>query len=442
MSKREILLKIESARVWFNSVDFIDISDTDIPHSHLAFRSARPIYWKVKMIEFDADNDQLTVDILDYSAKDAAAFLKQKPKKAIRSIVFGTFDWRYLEPLLSFYQLNKFSDLLTHSDEDRPPPDPEFGRRRATGKKAGSAQKTTTIEHRQSESGETEKVFKFSEKFAVKFSESTFMLGYVAISEYIDQLGREIEFKIENDHILPEFDAIKFWFAKSLKSKKIRVKAFFTMVNGELQDYRATSREIDQIDQNLIEGVKMQRTLQITKTERPGDVDQSLFTSDDLYMLDDKNDLEGNVFRQTEKDILDMLLENGKVRNRKELIYLSGAKQSHNYRIRFTNHPYFGFIFLAEGAENNHFIWELLNSHATYIWTVEKDARAVGLQYKRIESSINTVLESGRENYKRAYTTAGQDDDLIFNVINHADKGSDLIDEFPKWKHRVNALIT
>lgn len=147
------------------------------------------------------------------------------------------------------------------------------------------------------------------------------------------------------------------------------------MIDNQLSEFSATSKDIDRIDQNLIEGVKVQRTLEITKCIRPRDLDKALFTSDDLYSLDRTNDLEGNIFKQTEKDILNLLIEKSDVRNKRELTYLSGSMQSLNYRIRFTNHPNFGFIFLTEGELNNHFIWELLNSHATYVWTIEKGKR-------------------------------------------------------------------
>jgi hypothetical protein len=215
------------------------------------------------------------------------------------------------------------------------------------------------------------------------------MLGYVKFSKHIKKLNQSLDFKITNENILTEFDNIKYWFSKKLKIKKFKVKAYFTLIDNRLTEFTATSKDIDNIDQNLIEGVKVQRTLGITKSIRPQEIDKGLFTADDLYSLDNKNDLEGNVFKQTEKDILDMLIEKCSIRNRRELIYLSGSKQSLNYRIRFTNYPNFGFIFATEGELNNHFIWELLNSNATYIWTVEKGKNEIELQYKRIEKIIN-----------------------------------------------------
>ena len=260
----------------------------------------------------------------------------------------------------------------------------------------------------------------------------------VGFTKYIKRFDKSIEFKIFNDNILPEFDNIKYWFSKKLKTKKIKVKAVFKNEN----EFEATSEEIEKINSDLIEGVKLQRTLEITQTYRPNEVDKALFTADDIFLLDDENDLQGNIFKQSENDILDFLIEKINVRNKRELTYLSGKKHSIKYRIRFTNHPNFGFIFLVEGELNNHFIWELLNTNATYIWTIEKEKTTIDLQYKRIEMTINTILNIKREPYKRAFKSKTVDTDLIFNVVNHKDKESDFIDGFPRWKQRINDLLT
>jgi hypothetical protein len=432
MTDRQILLKITNDKIWFNDTDSIEISFTDIPYEHILFHSHRDIYWKVQLIEFDKNTNRLYLNILNYSYNDLSTFLAQKPKKEIKYLKFDKFNWKYLEPLLSGYQKKKFIHQLINADyrgyESRKINEsPNY-------KSAGFEGQNSIIRQ--------PFVIKVEEEFAIDFKDSAFMLGYIKFSKYIKELNQTIDFKIINENILPEFDNIKYWFSKKLKTKKFNVKVIIIRTDNLITDSSATSKEIDSIDQHLIEGVKVQRTLGIIKSIRPQEIEKSLFTSDDLYSLDSKNDLEGNVFKQTEKDILDLLIEKSDVRNKKELSYLSGSKQSINYRIRFTNHPIFGFIFLAEGELNNHFIWELLNSNATYIWTIEKGIKEIETQYKRIESVINTILDCGREQYKRAYRTANQDNDLVFNVINHKDIGSQLIDEFPRWKHRINELIT
>lgn len=441
MTNKEILLRMTNDKIWFNDTDFIEISCTDIPFQHLKFNSYRQIYWKVEMKEFDKSSNTLIVEIINYNYSDYSTFLSQKPKSEIKHLEFKTFNWKLLEPLLSSYQKIKFIHQLTNSNEKINENNSAEKIKIRTEKKIPVINETSLIAENLYSKREPI-VTTFIEEFAVDFNDSVFMLGYVRFSRHIKKLNQTVEFKIINENILAEFDNIKYWFSKKLKIKKFKVRVTFTLKDNQLDEFFATSKDIDNIDQNLIEGIKVQRTLEITKSIRPQEVDKALFTSDDLYSLDNSNDLEGNVFKQTEKDILDMLMEKCNVRNKRELTYLSGSKQSLNYRIRFTNHPNFGFIFLAEGELNNHFIWELLNSHATYIWTIEKGKKEIDLQYKRIENIINTILACGREKYKRAYKTTNQDNDLILNVIYHKDKGSQLIDEFPKWKHRINELIT
>ncbi|MDR2511076.1 MAG: hypothetical protein LBC89_01135, partial [Bacteroidales bacterium] len=394
MKSKKIFLKITNKKIWFNDTDFIDTKQTDIPIGDLSFKCHREIFWKVQMKSFNKDSGKLFVDIINYDDNDFSTFLSQKPKQKIKYIEFGIFNWTGLEPVLSSYQIIKFADKLTNIND--------------------KFHENTISRVEGFETDREPVVTKFEEEFTINFNDSIFMLGYIKFSKHIKKLNQTLEFKIVNENILSEFDNIKYWFSKKLKTKKIRVKATFTLNGKQLVKFSATSKDIDNIDQNLIEGIKVQRTLEIMKPIRPQKNDKALFTSDDL--------LEGNVFKQTEKDILDMLIEKCNVRNKRELTYLSGSKQSLNYRIRFTNHPNFGFIFLAEGELNNHFIWELLNSHATYVWTIEKGKKEIELQYKRIEVTINIILDCGRENYKRAYRTTSQDNDLIFNVIHHKDK--------------------
>src|SRR5690606_41530370 len=62
----------------------------------------------------------------------------------------------------------------------------------------------------------------------------------------------------------------------------------------------------------------------------------------------DLHDIEGNVFHQSEIDILHFFMNDPKIRNRKQLEYLSGNKQSKNHILRFTLYPNFGFLFFVD----------------------------------------------------------------------------------------------
>ena len=280
----------------------------------------------------------------------------------------------------------------------------------------------------------------FSESFWVNFQDARFMPGYVSVFKTLKGTSEKIEFKIKNDHIIPEFDTIKFWFAKKLKSKKFRVSAKVTISNGKIIETIATSRHISQITEEMIESIKYQRTMALTSPPRIEMPDKSLFTAEDIFSRfeDEENGL--NAFNQSEDEILRLLLENSKIRNRQQLAYLAAKKQSESHKLRYTLHPQFGFLFLVEGKENNHFIWELLNSNATYIWSTDKND-SIEMQYKSIEDLINKIRISGRDNYRRTFRQYTTGDGIVFHYIEHENIKSSLVDCFPKWKQRIDERL-
>jgi hypothetical protein len=89
----------------------------------------------------------------------------------------------------------------------------------------------------------------------------------------------------------------------------------------------------------------------------------------------------------------------------------------------------------------NHFVWELLNSHATYIWSIEKDEEEIDRQFTRIEASINSIRSFGRERYKQAYRSHHHDTQLVFSVIDHKRADSVFVDGFVTWKHKLNERL-
>lgn len=445
---REIIIKIENRAVFLNPDLAIPILQTDIPVDHLTFRASKDIFWKVEMLEYNPDNKCLKVRIIDYNAKDTHKHHLQKPKKEVRQLSFVPFDWPQLEPLLSSYRKIKLLDVLQNHEDERLLKEKQTGVP-AYAMPGAHLSARNDDDHSRSlndrdmpGSTETRPLVKIYEvELSVYLSDTTFKLGYLTFSKYVKEVKDTVEFKIANDFILPEFDNIKSWFARKLRSRKLRVLATITTTGGEVTSVSATAPEVAMINEELIDSIKYQRTLSITRSPKLPDIDKSLFTAEDIFETGDSEDVEGNVFRQDEKDILQFLISHHNTRNRKQLEYLSGNKQSANFRIRFTLHPNFGFLFLIEGRENNHFVWELLNSHATYIWSIGKSEKDIELQYRRIEDIINTIRDTGREQYKRAYKNNHHDSALVFCSIEHDDITSGFVDGFVKWKHKLNERL-
>lgn len=447
---KELIIKVDNQEIHLSPELTVPVQQTNIPFEHCKFRTHEDIYWKVELIEFNPDNNCWKMNVLDYFVSDTQNFERQKSTRRVERIAFEKFDWEHFEQHLSNYQKIKLLDVLHNHDTNRffrEEVNPSLRNLQQNDGFPGLAIKNKFLQEQDNTDLINPNILEgFTEthllEFNVYFTDAQFLLGYVTFSKRISELYETIKFKIKNDYILPEFDHIKSWFAKKLKSKKFKVIATITVINGNINDIDASSDLLDLINAELIYSIRYNRTLALTKSPKVSDIAKALFTANEIFAEIQTTDIESNVFKQNEQDILSLLLGNHKTRNRKQLEYLSGNKQSEPLNIKFTHHPNFGFLFFIEGAERNHFVWELLNSHATYIWSFDKSEKEIGLQYKRIESSINLIRDIGRDQYKRSYRHDQNDKDLVFNVIEHDDITSNFTDGFVKWKQKLNEKIT
>lgn len=443
MSKRTIIIKIAKDRVFFNPVFSVPFSQTNIPYQHLSFRTHSEIYWTAEMLEYNNGDQSLKVKIADYFPVNHSGFSTQTPKKEVSRLLFEKFDWPKLETFLTSYQRIKLLEILDNLDENPFAFNPEdefveFEHLINTSPAFPKEVKQPELVQPQIKKSITET---YTENFRVDFADAVFNFGYVSFKKIPDCTGRETDFKIINEHIIPEFDNIKFWFARKLKTRNFKVIATITLTDGKLEKATAVSPQINRINPQMIDSIKFQRTMALTSPPRIELPDKSLFTADDIFGCFDDEGSRLNAFNQSEDDILQLLIENTNIRNRQQLAYLAGKKQSEKYKLRYTLNPHFGFLFFVEGNACNHFVWELLNSHATYIWSIEKATSGIESQYKVIEEIINTIRVAGRDKYRQAYRGQHTLEDIDFHFIEHENIASKLIDSFPKWKQRLEELL-
>lgn len=388
------------------------------------------------MLGYRSSDNLLRIKVTDYNTNDISKFDNQQPKREVNKLFFEKLDWEKLEPLLSFYQKINLQDILINVNassfsKDDLPTNRLF--------KSGLPFPSSSLSEPQNIQPKESTI---TGKFSVHLNDARFMLGCVLVKRHIKKLRKEFEFRINNENILAEFDHIKAWFAKKLRTKKFHVEVAITLKDGEIVEASATSKHIDQITPELIDSVRYQRTMALSKEPRISSPDKSLFTTDELFAQVASGDIAGNVFNQSESDILNFFINKSGIRNGKQLTYLAERKQTENHKLHYTLHPNFGFLFLIEGTENNHFVWELLDSHATYIWSIARMQSETELQYRKIEKEISNVKAIGRENYKRDYKNNQQDTDLAFAVINHKDITSNIVDAFTKWENKLNERLT
>ncbi len=422
MSANEVIILISENRIFFNEKIFVPVENTNLPFHEISFSKIKHVFWKTEQLDFDIEKGALRLNVTDYFQKEDPSFYKQQPKLEIREIEFSAlWDTDNLKRCLK-YSIHYVIDDVSEKDEVQLTIDPA----QSPGKKIIAPKLTDWVPASE----------EIRLHFSVSFNDLKFGLGYVSFYKYIHEVGDKINFKIPNENILAEFDFIKNYFARILKTKKIKVKATVVLKNNKVHSVSARSPQILLIDQELIDSVKQLRTFGLTKSPRLTDINKSLFTADEIFESDIEHKSR-NIFEQDDNSILKLLLEKSKVRNRKQLEYLAGEIQSPREKLRFTLAPDFGFLFLAEGDSMYHFIWELLNTHATYIWSIDRSEQELRLQYKRIEDTINYIRRSGRDDYKRAYRNTHIDQDLSFSVIFHEDASSPFKEGFVKWKQRL-----
>ncbi|HEX5111887.1 MAG TPA: hypothetical protein VFV79_03510 [Saprospiraceae bacterium] len=432
MEKKKILIKVRPEGFYLNSSLLIPVDRTNLPWQHFSFHPKLDAFWEAELVNYHANTGSLKVIISDYNPTEIITFDTQNPKKNIEFLLFEKLHWNSFQLLLTSYKKSKFLNLL---DDDQSPFFEASIVENWSLKGIDFTSSDLDEEWLDSHEGDKREIM---ESFWVPFNEINIGLGYVTFQHYQSGLDRTLDYKIYNDHLLPEFNLIRFWFAKKLKTKRLSVSARIQIEGNEVIEIKATSKHIDQIGPELIDSIKYQRIYGLTKQPKIKMPDKNLFTADEMFELFNSEDEEGNVFRQSEEDILKALLEKSNVRNKKQLAYLAGKKHIPGTRLRYTLYPHFGFLFFIEGEQCHHFVWELLNSHATYMWSMDKKEKTFDLQFQRLERTINIIRTSGREEYKRAYREQHTDQDLAFHFIPHEDIDSKLVDGFPKWKQRLN----
>lgn len=420
MQPGEAIILVTDEKIYFNKSLCIPISQSNLPCEKISSTQFDFVFWKLKQKTYNKTTGELTADVIDYFSRkeDVQHFYEQRPKFEIRKINFLNLrDPATLADAIRYYHRH----IHNAFQEDQA--------------------KYEAPEKTKMDFNLPERERKIRKKFDVYFKDAAFKLGYVGFSRYIEEVDAVVDFKIENDNILGEYEYIKGYFPKALKTRKFTADTAITCKGREVIHTYATSAQVDAIDEKIIESIKINRTLSLTRSPVLKEPDKSLFTSDEIFNTIDSDDAEGNIFKQNEEDILRFLIDVKKVRNRRQLEYLAGRKQSPARKLQFTLSPHFGFLFLLEGKTMYHYCWELLNSHATYMWSMEKEPEALKLQYRRIEDVINSIRQTGRDKYKSAYRHNHLDEDLLFSVINHTSINSNFKDGFVEWKHKLEERL-
>lgn len=404
-TNRTRLIRFEHEKIFVTQDYSLLIRQTNLSAEYMRFRSG-VFYWKIDLLSFSESTGDLTVEVIDYHPIDTETFYDQKLKFKIDKLLFKPLNWSALEPFLVSYRKEKLGELI----------------RDTVGMWTGQ---------------------EFTQRisFAVSphFKDSRFVTGGIEFSYDLVQIDTEVTVRIQNSFLRPEFEFIKNYFIKQFRRKTYDVKGE-VIIQGSNIKVVATSSQIDRIDEQMIQLIKYAQVKVLDKKPKIISVDKALFSTEDIF--DHYDELpSGNVFDLSTKDVLDMMLEHQVVRNKKQLQYLAGKKQVTSDRLAITLQPLFGFVFFIETPSFIHACWELLNSHATYLWSVNRIQYGMDSARKCIEQIIQSIQQTGRNAYRLAVSEQQVQSDIIFHIITHRKSESGVVDPFPKWRYELEEKL-
>jgi superfamily II DNA or RNA helicase len=230
------------------------------------------------------------------------------------------------------------------------------------------------------------------QKIKVPFEKLEFRYGSLAFKYQIDELGKEIEFDIENIEIRPEFSVLKSYFSKTLNLKSISIEIQAEFENGVLVSQLATSEDISKINREIIEGVKFRFVtksfLGKTKTMLPA----GLQSIDQL-----QSEIGIGQLYQSGLELLNELIRNKDYKHRTHLQYLAERHERAIMKIRFVLSP-FSFVFLLSGRDHFHVVMETLDTEeATYIWHFVNDKRNLPDNLRLVDEHLHLIRNKGRQ---------------------------------------------
>ena len=234
----------------------------------------------------------------------------------------------------------------------------------------------------------TNHILAIEKQIKVSMEELEFHYGSVAFKYAINEVNTTLEFQVENMVIRPEFEVLKPYFIKALKSKNVSVAIFVEFENGKLVSQSALSTDIEHINKEVVEGVKFQFLNKgLLKQFTPKK--QNILTSDELQER-------GKIYANAE-ELLNEILKNKQYKHSQHIQYLADRHESRVMKIRFVLNP-FSFLFLLVGEQSYFIVLETLDTEeATYIWHTPKYKATLIEEVKQIDNQLSIIREKGRQ---------------------------------------------
>ncbi len=438
MSISSRILKIEKNKFYYTENDFIDIKDTNIPRGSMSFKYHLDIFWKVELFNFDEENKTVRVRVIDYDPKDISNFYNQKQKKPVSSFLFEKFQWSKIEDQLAIRQDSELYQII----DGIPSSNVRYERKSIVEKKVNKSDINSNDNSKFFlEQKKENKIIPLNENFSFSYKNAKFEDGFVRVFFKLKLCSKKEEIKIFNNEIRREYHHVRSYLPKYFKKgKKFNIQLKGNVQSGKLIDYKATSVEIESINENVFSMIKTLIESKIPDTVDVEKVDKNILSVGELMEVSKLNVSIKELLNKEPENILYSIINRKQIKNKNQLEYLAGFKQQGNYQLRFTLKPQFGFLFYIESDKKNHFCLELLNSHATYVWSFNSKYNFFN-KLDDIDNIINYIQIHGRNKYKQ-FVKNEYDSDLLFSKISHKNKLSKSKDGFIEWKNKLEQILT
>jgi hypothetical protein len=249
----------------------------------------------------------------------------------------------------------------------------------------------------------------------------------VSFKYTLAQVNSEAEFEVENREMRPEFEVLKPYFTKYLKTKSVKVDLVCKIEQSKLNSYVAFSSDLDKINRELVEAVRFRFVTKNLVGRIPDASSGGLLDIDEL-----QDSAAGDKLFKSGEELLDEILKLKDARHYHQLRYLAERHDRAVLKVRFVLLP-FSFVFLLTGREKYHVVWETLDTEeATYIWHVDKNKTLLKNLLRKVDKDLNFIRAKGRQAF-----IDGQPDSFSKILHDYTDLRKGLI----IWKHQMQSRL-
>ncbi len=264
------------------------------------------------------------------------------------------------------------------------------------------------------------------ESIKIPLDQLEFRYGLAAFRHRIEKMKVELEFEIENQMIRPEFDVLKPYFAKAIRSKFIRIDLIARFKNGEPLSQIAFSSDLDKISRHVIDSVKFTFVRKNILSKKHLEGDKNLLNIDQVQGKD-------TVLFNSGEEFLQDILKRGDAKHFRQLQYLAEKHLKSLLKLRFVLMP-FSFVFLLAGENQYHVVWETLDTEeATFIWHIGKDKDGLRENLRLIDKDLGLIRSKGRQLF---FETNTRDVSRLIHDYSDPEKG------FILWRDQFEERLT